>query len=77
VNKLIRYGHRLRDIENYTLDQFVIFLDAAEQIEAADRRNFVVDMSTVVGSLFSKKSPIKEHLDLLTGIASGESDGSE
>lgn len=65
----------MTDIADYTLDQFVIFLDAAEQIEAETRTNFVVDMATVVGSLFAKESPIQSHLDLLTSIRLGEYDG--
>lgn len=62
----------MEEIANYTLEQFVIFLDAAEQIEAEERTNFVVDMAAVVGSLFSKESPIKSHLEALRKQRLGE-----
>ena len=76
VNKLVRCGHRLPDIKNYTLTQFLMFVDAADQIEAGQRIDFVTDMSVVVGSLFAKSSPAKEHLGLLKDLAAGaKSDG--
>lgn len=77
VTKLIRKGHDATDIADYTLDQFVVYLNTAEQIEAEERTNFVVDVATVVGSLFSKDSPIQKHLDLLQHIRLGEQDGRE
>lgn len=70
--KLVRFGHSRKDIANYDLGQFVIFLDAAEQIEAAERIAFVADLTSVVGSLFSKESAVGKHLDVLEGIVTGE-----
>ena len=70
VNRLVRQGHSLHDIGNYTLDQFLMFLDAAAQLEADQRMAFVTDMTVVVGSLFSKQSPVAEHLDLMAHTVS-------
>ena len=61
------------------LPRFLACLDAAEQTTAAERKAFVLDMSTVVSGLFAGKGkdPIGKHLELLGTVASGASDGSE
>ena len=71
VNRLVQKGHSLTDIRNYTLSQFLMFVDAVKQIEAEERIAFVTDMTTVVGSLFSKESPVREHIGLLKDLAAG------
>ncbi len=73
MQKLIEHNHRLRDIENYTLDQFVLFLDAAERAEAVSRLAFTIDIGAVVGCMFGSKDIFKNHLDSLQSIANGES----
>lgn len=75
VGKLVRHGHAISEIGEYNLDQFVMFLDAAEQIEASERMGFVTDISTAIGQLFSKDPIVKKHLDLLQAIVNGERDG--
>lgn len=76
ITRLIRHGHKLKDISGYTLAQFMMFLNAATQVDAMERGSFVVDLSVVVGSLFSKKNPAGEHLELLNESAAGiKSDG--
>lgn len=73
VAKLVRFGHAMSVIQEYTIGQFTMILDAVEQIEAAERLNFVTDMSAVVGSLFADKDPpIVEHVERLQGVAHGE-----
>lgn len=68
-------GHSLADIRNYTLSQFLMFVDAVTQIEAEERTHFVTDMSVVVGSLFAKESPMTEHIGLLQDLAAGAKNG--
>lgn len=77
VNRLVRKGHSLRDIEHYTLSQFMMCLQATVELEAQERRNFVADMSAVVGSLFHGKgeSPAQVLLNGLTRAAAGVKDG--
>lgn len=77
VNRLVRKGHSLRDIEHYTLSQFMMCLQAAVELEAQERRNFVADMSAVVGSLFGGKgeSPAQALINGLTRAAAGVVDG--
>lgn len=41
------------------------------ETEAEERTAFVTDLAVVVGSLFSKDSPIKEHMNLLIETAAG------
>lgn len=41
------------------------------ETEAEERMAFVTDLAVVVGSLFSKDSPVKEHMDLLIETAAG------
>lgn len=77
VNRLVQKGHSLADIRNYTLSQFVMFVDAARQIEAESRMGFVADLSVVVGSLFAEHSPIKQHIDRLEDTALGVKNGGE
>jgi hypothetical protein len=72
VQKLMRHGHQLHAIRDYTLDQLLIFLDAVERLEAVSRACFVTDMGVVVGSLFSKDNPLGTHLDSLRKTANGE-----
>jgi hypothetical protein len=66
----------LRDIGEYTLDQFMIFLDAVEQLDAASRQNFVTDMTAVVGGMFGSGKTLTELVDRLSRLAIGENDGS-
>lgn len=77
VNRLVRQGHSLNDIGNYTLDQFLMFLEAASELEADQRMSFVTDMTVVVGSLFSKDAPVAEHMNLLADTVSGVKSGNE
>lgn len=76
VTKLVTRGHSVEAISNYDLDQFVLFLDAAQQIEAEERTNFVVDISTAIGQLFNKEPIVQTHLDLLNEIKDGVKNGS-
>lgn len=78
VNKLVEYGHDFRAIGDYTLTQFMASLQAIEQNEASERLNFVSDLSVVVGSLFSKDSPISDHIASLVNISVGvKTDGDQ
>lgn len=71
TSRLIRRGHSLNDIADYTISQFLVFLDAVEETEAQERLDFVSDISVVVGSLFSKDSPITDHITGLLYSAAG------
>lgn len=74
----MRKGHSLKDIGDYTLEQFELFLNAEMQLEASERSAFVTDLSVVVGSLFGDgkgESPAVTHLDLLTNTAVGVRNG--
>lgn len=75
VAKLVRHGHSSDKIADYTLEQFVIFLDAAEQIEAEQRIAFVTDVATSIGQLFNKDPIVQDHLDLLRAVTQGARDG--
>lgn len=77
VTRLIKHGHRLEQIADYSLDKFMIFLDAVEQLDAEARIGFVTDMTAVVGSLFSKDPIVSEHLDSLRNAQLGVRDGSD
>lgn len=67
----MRKGHTIGDIGDYTLGQFVRALDAVAEIEAQERLDFVSDMTAVVGSLFSKESPVADHVASLSDAAAG------
>lgn len=56
------------------LTRFAVCLEAVDQVTAADRQDFVIDMSTVVSSIFAKKgtNPVGKHVDLLASAARGE-----
>ena len=71
VNRLVKHGHDLQAIGDYTLSQFMLCLKSAEQNEAAERLSFVSDMSAVVGSLFSKDCPVNDHIDSLVNASAG------
>lgn len=75
VNRLVRRGHNLEQIGKYTLRQFSMFVEAARETEAEERTAFVTDLGVVVGSLFSKESPIQEHMELLIETALGVKHG--
>jgi len=75
INRLVQKGHSLTDIRKYTLTQFLMFVDAVEKIKASARVAFVTDMTTVVGSLFSKESPVTEHIGLLLDLVAGAKNG--
>lgn len=77
VNRLVQKGHSLADIKGYTLSQFLMFVDAVKQIEAEQRLNFVTDMSVVIGSLFSKDNPVREHNGLLLDQIAGAKNGDQ
>jgi len=78
VNKLVKHGHDFRAIGDYTLTQFMASLQAIEQNEASERLDFVSDLSVVVGSLFSKDSPISDHIASLVNTSVGvKPDGNE
>lgn len=70
----MRRGHSLQAIGDYTIGQFSRFLEAARQLEAAERSEFVTDMTAVVGSLFGSgkgESPVATHMDSLRDVAAG------
>jgi hypothetical protein len=75
VQKLIKAGHDHGRIAEYTLDQFLIFLDAVEQLDAAARANFVTDMTAVVGGMFGSGKTLSELVESLSRLATGEHDG--
>lgn len=80
INRLVKRGHRLEDIANYSLGQFGRFLEASHQLDAAERSEFVTDMSVVVGSLFGSgkgESPATTHMGQLTDAALGVKNGGE
>lgn len=76
---LVRFGYRHDEVAEMPLPKFLACSDAAEQISAAERAAFVVDMSAVVSGIFAKKgsNPVGKHLDLLGGVASGDSSGDQ
>jgi len=53
------------------LYQFLMFVDAEDQLTAQQRLGFVADIGTVAGSMYSKSNPLGEHIDLLTEEARG------
>lgn len=71
----MRTGHSLEKIGNYSLSQFTMFLHAEAELESAQRVNFVSDMAVVVGSLFSKDSPLAEHVFSLQEASVGVVNG--
>lgn len=75
VNTLVKAGHSLRDIGEYTLDQFLIFLDAVEELDAASRANTTTDLVAAIGGMLGGGKQLTEHLDGLSGRALGERDG--
>lgn len=75
VNKLIKAGHPKGDIAEYSLEQFLIFLDAVEQLDAASREHFVTDMTAVVMAAFGGGKTLTEHLNALSSLALGEKNG--
>lgn len=72
VQTLIEHNHRMQDIADYTLDQFTTFLDAAGRADAVKRLEFVIDMSAVVGGMFGGGNSLKDHIESLKEIESGE-----
>lgn len=52
-------------------------LRGVEAVDAADRLDFVSDMSAVVGSLFSKDSPIADHVSSLVNASAGVIDNGD
>lgn len=72
VQTLIEHNHKLSDIAEYSLDQFTTFLDAAGRVDAVRRLEFVIDMSAVVGGMFGGGTSLKDHIDSLKEIESGE-----
>jgi hypothetical protein len=58
----VSYGHRWPDIQDYTLGQLQLFLDAHQTIEAEQRRNRLIE-TAIAAQGDSKK--IKETADLL------------
>ncbi len=78
TNRLIKWGHSLEDIKKYSINQFVMFLRAIDELDAENRCSFVADMAAVVGSLFNDKkpSPVTTHLEELIDVASGVKYGS-
>lgn len=77
VHKLIKAGHSLADVREYTLDQFLIFLDAVEQLDAAGRANFTSDMVSVIGGVLGSGKALTAHLESLSRLATGEHDERE
>jgi hypothetical protein len=75
VNTLVKAGHPLRDIGEYTLDQFLIFLDAVEQLDAASRANTTLDLTAAIGGMLGGGKSLTEHINSLSGRALGEKDG--
>lgn len=74
----MQQGHSLKDIGDYSLIQFELFLNAASQLDATNRAGFVTDMSVVVGSLFGGgkgASPASTHMDLLMDASVGVKNG--
>lgn len=76
VQKLTKAGHPLRCVGEYTLDQFMVFLEAVEQLDAASRANFVADVGTVVGGILGGNKALTQHIDSLSASALGENNGS-
>jgi hypothetical protein len=79
VCRLVQKGHSLRDIGDYTLAQFQMFLDALRETEASERMDFVSDMTAVVGSLFAsaKRTPATEQMEHLEDAAAGVKRGNQ
>lgn len=71
---LLRAGHRLTDIQEYTFLQFMAFAKIEERQEATRRLNFVTDVSAVLAGMMGdgkgkgkkrKESPLSTHIQSL------------
>lgn len=76
VISLVKAGHSLGDIREYTLDQFLIFLDAVEELNAASRAHTTIDLTAAIGGMLGSGKALTEHIHELSGRALGEKDGS-
>ncbi|MEG1121285.1 MAG: hypothetical protein RSE62_03680 [Citrobacter sp.] len=73
TTKLIQHNHRLAEIGNYTLGQFVCFLDEVQMVEAQNRIEFVMDVSVAASSVAGGDGKFLEaHLEKLQYAAQGE-----
>ena len=43
ISRLIKFGHSWSEIQNYSFAQIKLFSSAAIEIEAEDRRNYVLE----------------------------------
>jgi hypothetical protein len=69
----VSYGHSLKDVLDYDLDQIRILTIAALRLDAERRLAYIVDTMTGVGGLFSDSkssdSPLNSHLSDLLRLA--------
>lgn len=73
MQRLIKHNHRPRDIESYTIEQFLTYLDAAERADAVSRLAFTMDVTAAIAGAFSQSGDtLNEHLNSLQSIAKGE-----
>lgn len=72
TQKLVEHNHKLYDIAEYSLTQFVAYIDEIQMIEAKDRMSFVYDVAAAAGSVMGDGKHLKHHLESLQLIADGE-----
>lgn len=71
VGRLVRAGHKLSDIKEYGIPQFLMLVDIEDQLDALARISFVTDVGTVAGAMYSKSDPLGEHIGLLLDTSRG------
>jgi len=72
VNSLLVHGHKLDEIQNYALDQFVYFLDETRRSDAQARLAFTIDLAAVVGGVLGGGDTLSAHIDALTDDVNGD-----
>ncbi len=72
TTRLMQNNHRLVDIQEYTLYQFVHFLDETQRAEARTRIAFSVDMSVAAAAVMGGNEVLTKHIDSLQLTANGE-----
>lgn len=77
VGRLVRAGHTLEQIRNYSHSTFLTMLLAEDQYAAQARLDFITDMSAVVAGAFSSEDGVlSEHMTSIENAARGASHGS-
>lgn len=74
VTVLKEAGYSLDEIRNFTLNQFLILLQAAERRDALRRTRFVTDVAVVLGGLLGGGTKVSEHIASLQKVIDEERD---